>query len=193
MIIAFHSIFTAYGFWLPNEPRGSLSDFVASWELARFGKATKISTRRSVARRSYDRALKQQMQQMLKFPPVSFTGLQAREIVRGFAETPYVLHACAVLPEHVHLVIGYTPREIRKAVGHLKSEATRALREMGWFRERSPWADKGWNVFLDSESAVWRAIHYVEQNPEREVKRRQTWRCVVPFDMAKARGADWGN
>jgi hypothetical protein len=30
MIIAFHSIFTAYGFWLPKEPRGSRSDFVAA-------------------------------------------------------------------------------------------------------------------------------------------------------------------
>jgi REP element-mobilizing transposase RayT len=192
MIIAFHSTFTAYGFWLPNEPRGSWSEFVASWELARFGKATKVNTRRSVAGRQYDRERKQRMQQALKYPPVNFTGLQAREIVRGFAETPYVLHACAVLPQHVHLVIGYTPRDIRKAVGHLKSEATRALREMGWFSERSPWADKGWNVFLDNEAAVRRAIGYVEQNPEREGKRRQTWRCVVPFDMAKARGHDWG-
>jgi hypothetical protein len=30
MILAFHAIFGAYGFWLPNDPRGSWSDFVGS-------------------------------------------------------------------------------------------------------------------------------------------------------------------
>ncbi|HUT10853.1 MAG TPA: hypothetical protein VMY42_10175 [Thermoguttaceae bacterium] len=49
MVLAYHVIFGAYGFWLPNDPRGSWSDFVGSWELARFGKATKVSTRRSLA------------------------------------------------------------------------------------------------------------------------------------------------
>jgi REP element-mobilizing transposase RayT len=193
MILAFHSIFTAYGFWLPNEPRGSWSDYVGSWELAKFGKATTLTTRRSVAGRPYDRDLKRRMQTALKHPPVHFTGEQAREIVRGFASAPYILHACAVLPDHVHLVIAHMERDIRHAVGHLKSEATRALREGGWFEERSPWADHGWNVYLDSEGAVRRAIAYVEINPVREGKRRQTWRCVVPFDMAKARGANWSD
>ena len=41
MIRAYHAVFTAYGFWLPNDPRGSWSDFVGSWELFRFGPATK--------------------------------------------------------------------------------------------------------------------------------------------------------
>ena len=35
MIIAYHVIFGMYGFWLPNDPRGSWSDFVAAWELFR--------------------------------------------------------------------------------------------------------------------------------------------------------------
>jgi hypothetical protein len=32
MILAYHSIFSMYGFWLPNDPRGSGSDYVASIE-----------------------------------------------------------------------------------------------------------------------------------------------------------------
>jgi len=35
MLLANHSIFGMYGFWLPNDPRGSGSDYVASWELFR--------------------------------------------------------------------------------------------------------------------------------------------------------------
>jgi hypothetical protein len=37
-LLAAHIIFTAYGFWLPNDPRGSWSEWVAAWELFRFGK-----------------------------------------------------------------------------------------------------------------------------------------------------------
>ena len=186
MILAFHSVFTAYDFWLPNEPRGSWSDFVASWELRRFGPATKGSTRRSIAARPYDRSLKRRMQQSLEREPVTFSGEQTREIVRGFSTTPYTLHACAVLSEHVHLVVGRTSRNIRTVVGHLKAEATRALRQGGWFADRTPWADHGWNVYLDSAEAVERAIAYVENNPVREGKRLQRWKCIAPFDGAAA-------
>ncbi|RIK77448.1 MAG: hypothetical protein DCC67_12635 [Planctomycetota bacterium] len=187
MVLAFHSIFTAYGFWLPNEPRGSWSDYVGAWELRNFGPATKVSTRRSIAARPYDRALKARMQSALQFEPVRFSGEQAREIVRGFADSPYVLHACAVLPEHVHLVIAHTDRDIRTVVGHLKSSATKALREHGWFLDHTPWADHGWNVYLNTPADVDRAIAYVENNPVREGKRRQQWRCVVPFDPRTSR------
>jgi REP element-mobilizing transposase RayT len=121
------------------------------------------------------------MQAVLARPPVSFTGEQAREIVRGFSQTPYTLHACAVLPEHVHLVVAYNPRHIRRVVAHLKSEATRLLRECGWFATGTPWAVKGWNVYLNSNEDVLRAIRYVEQNPLREGKRLQRWSCVVPY------------
>ncbi|MDZ4658900.1 MAG: transposase [Bythopirellula sp.] len=181
MIHAFHSILTAYGFWLPNEPRGSWSSFVASWELLKFGPATKVDTRRSMARNPYHRGIKSQMQAVLSRPSVTLTGEQAREVVRGFSQTPYKLYACAVMPEHVHLVIGYTPRHIRKVVSHLKSEATRSLRSKGWFLEGTPWTEHGWNVYLNTEADVLRAINYVEQNPVREGKQQQTWRCVVPY------------
>src|SRR5438270_9322580 len=86
MIHGYHVIFGAYGFWLPNDPRGSWSEFVGSWELFRFGPATKTDTRRSVAARPHDRAQRLAAKQALKYPPVQFTGLQARAIGRGFAE-----------------------------------------------------------------------------------------------------------
>jgi len=41
MVLASHCTFTAYGFRLPNDPRGSWSDFVRAWDLLLSGKATK--------------------------------------------------------------------------------------------------------------------------------------------------------
>jgi hypothetical protein len=86
-------------------------------------------------------------------------------------------------------VIAHTERNIRTVVGHLKSEATRKLRECGFFPDYTPWADHGWNVFLDSVEDVERAIAYVQNNPIRGGKRQQRWQCVTPFNPATARGA----
>lgn len=182
MIHAFHCIFTAYGFWLPNEPRGSWSNSVRSWELARFGPATKVHTRESLANHPYDHALKKQMQDALKHHPVHFTGKQAKVIAEAFAGTPYVFHACAIMPEHVHLVLGRMKRNIRQAIGHMKSVATMALRGHGWFLDHSPWVHHGWNVYLDSPQRVRNAIAYVENNPVKEGKKKQNWKFVVPYD-----------
>src|SRR3954453_7765596 len=133
MILGFHVIISTYGFWLPNEPRGSWSDFVRSWELYTFGPATKVDTHRSVAKRPYDHNRKQQMQSALKCDPVLFTGEQARILGMSFQRVTYPIHALAIMPDHVHAVIGRIDRDIRRAVGHMKSEATRALHQRGWF------------------------------------------------------------
>src|SRR5262249_28158145 len=110
VILAYHVIFGAYGFWLPNDPRGSWSDFVASWELFRYGPATKTTPRHSLAKVPHNRAARLAAKEQLKYPAVQFTGQQALAVAHGFekasAESGYVLYACAILPEHVHLVIG---------------------------------------------------------------------------------------
>src|SRR5436190_24354393 len=81
---AYHVIFCAYGFWLPNDPRGSWSDFIGSWELAHFGAATTTTTRRSVAAVRHDRRRREAAKEALHYPPVHFTGVQAQAIGRGF-------------------------------------------------------------------------------------------------------------
>src|SRR5438067_5216601 len=85
-VLAYHLIITCYGFWLPNDPRGSWSDFVRSWELFRAGgPATKTDTRHSVAGRPHDREARLRAKEALKYPPVVFDGHQALSIAHGFA------------------------------------------------------------------------------------------------------------
>jgi hypothetical protein len=38
MVIAYHLVWTIYGTWLPNDPRGSGSHFIAAPLLAELGK-----------------------------------------------------------------------------------------------------------------------------------------------------------
>jgi len=199
MILAYHTIITAYGFWLPNDPRGSWSDCVWSWELRRFGPASKVTTHRSVAARPHDRGLRLAAKQALRYPEVQFTGLQARAIGRGIhsavKEANYRILACSILPQHVHLVIERCARKIERIVAHLKAKATMQLRNEGLhplagYADRkggipTPWTEEGWNVFLDDQPGIDRAIAYVERNPEKEGKRRQQWSFVVPRKRSK--------
>src|SRR5215471_4556495 len=125
MIVGYHVTFSTYGFWLPNDPRGSWSTFVGSWELFRYGKATKTNERQSLAYRSHDRTQRLAAKSALKRPPVQFTGIQALAVATGFHE--YIrkcklpVWACAVLPDHVHLVTGVPHIDIEQIVIQLKA------------------------------------------------------------------------
>src|SRR5262245_24168095 len=111
MVLAYHIVFGAYGFWLPNDPRGSWSEFVHAWELFRFGgPATTTNTRRSVAARPHDIAFRQEAKQHLKYPPVILNEREIISTATGFQnmvnKSYYRVFACAILPEHVHMVLG---------------------------------------------------------------------------------------
>jgi REP element-mobilizing transposase RayT len=196
MVLGYHLIISAYGFWLPNEPRGSWSDFVRKWELALHGEATKVNTRRSVASRPYDRQWKRDAESALSYPPVEFSGIQCREIGEGFAseveKCGYTVWACAILPKHTHLVVARHKYYSERIMLRLKAAATTRLIEtdlhpLQEFRDpktsKCPrcWSQSGWKVYLDSVEDILRSIKYVEDNPLKEGKRRQRWIFVTAY------------
>ena len=196
MVHGYHLILPMYGFWLPNDPRGSWSDLVRRWELARFGKSTL-----GIDRKSFDELTDHEIESQdaakkkLKFPAVSLSGIQALGIGKGFATktaiSNYTIWACAILPQHTHFVIARHSYKIETIANMLKGAATRELKEsnlhpLAGFEKpdgRIPpmWAGHQWKVYLDSESAIDEAINYVEMNPEKEGKPRQKWSFVTPF------------
>jgi REP-associated tyrosine transposase len=192
MIVGYHITFGMYGFWLPNDPRGSWSDYVCSWELLRYGPATKTTERRSVASRSHSHSLRLAAKKGLRYPPVVLSGVQARAVGRGFdaycQQSTCPVWACAILPNHVHLVTGQLNMDVEQLVIQLKAAATRALikeelhpfADMKDDRGRVPkcFARGQWKVYLDPED-VPRAIKYVEDNPLKEGKPRQRWSFVI--------------
>ncbi|HUS40664.1 MAG: transposase [Pirellulales bacterium] len=193
MIHGYHVIFGAYGFWLPNDPRGSWSDFVGAWELVRFGRATKALDRATLT--PDQERQRQTAKQALKYKPVQLTGLQARAAGLGFAmacaKSQLTIWACSILPEHVHLVIARHTHNIEQIANLMKGEATKQFNKEGLHpfsshgcggeRPPSPWARGQWKVFLDTEEAIENAIRYVQENPVNEGKPRQTWSFVRPF------------
>ena len=108
-ILAYHTIFCTYGFWLPNDPRGSQSIEVRAANLRRFGPATKTLETVSVAALSHDFEVRRIAKEALRYPEVVFDGHQALSVIQGFGEmvrkSNYVVHACSIMPSHIHMVI----------------------------------------------------------------------------------------
>ncbi|MCB9849783.1 MAG: transposase [Phycisphaerales bacterium] len=197
MVLGYHVILGAYGFWLPNDPRGSWSDFVRCWELRKFGPAKVARTRQSQAGKEHDHKLRLRAKQSLRYPPVTWTGVQARAIARGFAayfaKSGVVVWACSIMPEHVHLVVARHRYSVEQIINLAKAAATKQvtrervhpLAEFGGDSGDLPprmWSRGHWRVFLNSEAALRTAIDYVTQNPIKEGKRRQEWSFVARFD-----------
>lgn len=195
MILGFHFIFSAYGFWLPNDPRGSWSETIRSYELARFGPPKSIHSTRSVAAAPHDHAKRLAAKRALNYPPIKFTGVQALHLAKGFEqaciEGGYRPLALAVLPDHTHLLLGYHRRDIDQIASHLKAKATRALTDASLHpmapyalandRTPSPWARKFWCPFVRSEDQMHIAVKYVNDNPVKAGLPRQHWSFVRPF------------
>src|SRR5438874_11213379 len=104
MVLGYHLIISAYGFWLPNDPRGSWSEIVRNPNLRVFGEATKVDTHRSVARRPHDRARRLVAKKAMDLPAVTFTGVQARAVAGGLgnyvANSGVTVWSCYLMPEH---------------------------------------------------------------------------------------------
>ena len=196
MIHGYHVILPTYGFWLPNDPRGSWSVMVRKWELVRFGPTTKSCDRRSLEDLSPEEiARRSAARRALVYPPVTLTGRQAAVVGRGFstqaAKSNYTIWACSILPEHTHLVIARHTYRVEQIANLLKGTATSQLMKERCHPlaayakpgKRPPrmWAEHEWKVYLDSEEAIDDAIQYVEDNPGKEEKPKQIWSFVSPF------------
>jgi REP element-mobilizing transposase RayT len=174
-----------YGFWLPNDPRGSGSEYVGSNDLYESGgKATKVETRHSLAKKPHDWKKREEAKTVLKHPPVLLNGKQALAVAQGFATLEHPIYACAVMPEHVHLVLGRSTLPAKKVADQLKKAAEERLRSENIFPNcETIWARGCWQVFLNTPADVHRTIQYVNENPVKAGFKPQRWSFVIapPF------------
>jgi REP element-mobilizing transposase RayT len=195
-VIGFHVIGCTYGFWLPNDQRGSGSDCVRNPVLRPFGPATKINHRRSVASAPFDPQIRRLAREALDYPVVELDGRQVAAIGRGVTREieqfrAASVHAFAQLPNHFHFVCGPCRYDIRRFEGRLKGAATRQLLEEGihplqTFRDRegripSPWSVKPWVVYLFTSEDIVRSIDYVNRNLVRARMKPQQYSFIVPY------------
>lgn len=186
LVLGYHLIWTAYGWWLPNDPRGSMSKFVACDALKDLGELhygrKRIQPASRVIRQFYDDAKGCLMHELL-----TFDDRQRQEIANAFAQSiqaqNYTCYACAIMPDHVHLLIRKHRDPAKRMIECLQEDSAAHLRSVGCRGPSHPvWGGPGWKVFLDSPEDIRRVVHYIEENPGKGRLPSQHWGFVKPYD-----------
>ena len=187
IVIAHHLVWTAYGWWLPNDPRGSGSNIVASDVLRILGDlhhGRKIIQPASLdVRDFYDEA-----RDFLQFPLRTFDEQDRNAIAFGFAdaiaENNYTCYACAVMPDHVHLVLRKHRDSSEQMIEHLKaSSRLRLSNGRAWSPDHPTWTGGyGYKVFLEHPDDIERTVDYVKRNPDGMRLPPQHWPFVSEYD-----------
>jgi len=187
MIIAYHAIFTTYGTWLPNDPRGSYSKAVYDDEI------------RALGRVLYGRQDPQPSQNTLRrfwtasrgttdrrafFIDDSTRRIVASGFARAVQQLGLTVRACAIMNDHVHLLTNKSKHRIEYVVGRFKAEATIALN-----LSRTPWTKGSWKVFIRDGETIASAADYIEMNPVRAGWEPQHWDFVTPLSSNEDQNA----
>lgn len=189
MILAHHLIWTAYGWWLPNDPRGSHSiDFRVEHikelgEIHHGRKETQPHWR--VVQEHHDKAADTLKHPLLAFDEDerNFVGKCIGDVIR---DRGYTCYACAIMPEHIHLLIRKHRDRAETMIEALQTECRLKLIED---ERRSPthpvWGGKGWKVFVDSVERMLRVTEYIRMNPIKAGLPEQRWNFVTPYQPPK--------
>jgi REP element-mobilizing transposase RayT len=107
-------------------------------------------------------------------------------VARAFAETVrrhrYTCYACAIMPDHIHLLIRKHSHLAEDMIEHFQNESRPLLVHAGVRSTDHPtWGGPGWN-FLDHPDDIWRTIRYIEGNPIKARLPRQNRDFVTRYD-----------
>jgi REP element-mobilizing transposase RayT len=186
MIAGYHLIWTAYGWWLPNDPRGSTSHEVRCAAIAGLGELhygrKKIQPAGRIVREFFDAA-----RSVLKHELLEFTEEDIRAIGGAFADVirarSYTCYGCAIMPDHVHVLIRKHRDLAETMIGHLQDASRTAVIQLGRRKQNHPvWGGPGWKVYLNSLDDMERTVRYVRNNPPKMGLPAQMWPFVEKYD-----------
>ena len=179
MIIAYHAIWTTYGTWLPNDPRGSYSSAIYNEELGALGRIQYGRQDPQPAMRDLRRFWTAARPRLSRAP--FFIDDRTRPVI-GAAIGELVKHwglavrACSIMNDHVHVLVMRSGYRIEYLMNRFKGVATRALG-----LPKTPWTRNGWKVFINDEKTLRAAAHYIEMNPICAGMGSQHWDFTTPF------------
>jgi REP element-mobilizing transposase RayT len=190
LVIAYHLIWTMYGWWLPNDPRGSGSKTIRQDHLKdlgdiHFGRKQVQPAGRVVRQFQADAQL------VLKCPLITLDERLRAAVATIFGKTiereKYTCYACAIMPDHVHLLVRKHKDRAEDMIDIFKEDARSQLFYQGHVQGEHPiWASgSGWKVFLDHPDEVRRTIAYIEKNPTEIGLPLQTWPFVTRYKAGR--------
>ena len=187
LVIAYHLIWTAYGWWLPNDPRGSGSTEVHSDIIAELGELhygrKRVQPAGGEVRRFYEQAA-----QALVYPLLTFDDSARLQIAAALTEViereQYTCDACAIMPDHVHVLIRKHKHGAEEMAALLKEASRdRLIAAQQRTTDHPTWTGgDGWSVWLGLPAEVRKTIGYIERNAPKAGLPPQRWPFVKPYD-----------
>src|SRR4051812_35445423 len=165
MVIAYHLIITAYGWWLPNDLRGSTSRNIECDVLKELGELhfgrKKIQPSGREIRAFYERA-----EDLLKHDLLTFDNRAVQVIADAFGhcvqDNNYTSYAGVVMFDHAHLCIRKHKHLAEEMIEQFERYSARAMSDAGLRQHGHPtWGTGGWKVYLDNPDDVKRTIRYI--------------------------------
>jgi REP element-mobilizing transposase RayT len=187
LVIAYHLIWTAYGWWLPNDPRGSGSHTVASDIIAELGQLHRGRKQVEPAAREV-RLFYQRAAEVLLFPLLPFEDAARQAIAEAFQEViieqRYTCYACAIMPDHVHILLRKHKHQAEGMMEALKQASRdRLIATQQRTTDHPTWTGGGgWKVFLEHPDEIRRTIGYIERNPIPLGLPVQSWPFMTEHD-----------
>lgn len=186
MILAHHIILTGYGHWLPNDPRGSLSTDFRNPSLAPLGDihhGRKPIQPSSAEIRTFYASAKPKLQ----YPTLWFDPRQRHAIGEAMSDViraaRLTCYACAVMSDHVHLVIRRHRMKAQAMIPLLMKSARDRLLGAKLVPASHPvWSCDPYVKYKNTVEEIRTAVRYVEGNLVKHKIGEQKWEFVVTYD-----------
>ena len=186
MVAGYHLIWTVYGAWLPNDPRGSTSSEIRAPHLEELGELhhgrKKIQPCSAIIRKFYVDAKKK-----LKHDLLSFNDEEVQILAAVFEQViqqeRYTCYGCALMPDHVHILIRKHRDRAEDMIAKLQETSWERIMETKRRPSDHPvWGGPGWKVYLETAADIERTIRYIRANPLKARLPAQTWAFVKEYD-----------
>lgn len=186
MIAAYHLLWTIYGYWLPNDPRGSVSQRIRNDSIADLG-PVHFERKREQPSRKELRDFQKESAKVLRFELRKLSVDELAGVATAFAEVirarTYTCYACAIMPDHVHLLIRKHRDSAEEMIAELQRASRLAVLDVGERPIEHPvWGGRGWKVFLRNSDDIHRVVRYIECNPEKSGLPPQRWSFASEYD-----------
>jgi REP element-mobilizing transposase RayT len=186
MVAGYHLIWTVYGWWLPTDPRGSSSHEIRVEQLKDLGE---LHHGRKAVQPSWAelRRFYAQAEDLLKHPLLTFSDDDIALLGDTFGQVirtnGYTCYECAIMPEHVHMLIRRHRDKAEQMIENLQEESRGQIIRAGRRAPTHPvWGGPGWKVFLNTRRDFERVVRYIRDNPVKAGRAQQHWDFVTEYD-----------